>query len=123
VLCTDKEPTEITLKGVGKVGLKAECKGYSIRSIKGEDILSRGQLDSECLEKLKLHFNSSNIPIKHVVSHFDDLKYASHKMSELEKALKEQEWKKHQVIKHSTYSVTVYVLLTVIIIYVLHKEL
>jgi hypothetical protein len=137
ILCTDKEPLEITLKGVGKVGLNAGCKGYSsftllqtsitvkAKSIKKEDILSRGQLDFDCLENLKLHFNSSKMPInldfKHVVSHLDDLKHASYKMSELEKAIKEQEWKNHQVIKHSTYSVIVYILLTMIIIYVLYK--
>lgn len=55
------------------------------------------------------------------MSHLDDLKYASIKVSELEKEIKEQEWKNHQNINHTTYSVIGYITITVIGLYVLYK--
>jgi hypothetical protein len=128
VLCNDKEPVDVTLSGVGKFGLNAGCKGYSLvallqtsviinaKGIKRDDILSQAPLDFDCLEELNFHFNTSskpvNIDFKQVASHFDDLKHASYKISELEKEIEEQEWKNHQVMKHSTYSAIVYILLS-----------
>jgi hypothetical protein len=137
VLCNNKEPVDVTLSGVGKFGLKAGCKGYSLvallqtnviinaKGIKRNDMLSQASLDFECLEELKFHFNTSgklvNIEFKQVASHLDDLKHASYKMSELEKEIEEQQWKNHQVIKHSTYSAIVYILLSLIIVYAVYK--
>jgi len=39
------------------------------------------------------------------VSYFDDLQCANIKVSELEKKIKEQKWKNHNLEKHNTYSV------------------
>jgi hypothetical protein len=136
VLC-NKEPADIALSGVGKFGLNVGCKGYSLvallqtsvtinaKGIKRDDILSQASLDFDCLEELKFHFNLSgklgNIDFKQVASHLDHLKHASYKISELEKETYEQEWKNHQAIKHSTYSLIVYILLIVITMYPTYK--
>lgn len=137
VLCNEKEPINVILSGVGKFGLNIGCKGYSLvallqtsvtinaKGIKRDDILSQAPLEFDCLEELKFHFNTSSklasIEFKQVASHLDDLKHASYKISELEKQIEEQEWKNHQITKHSTYSVIVYILLSLSAIYAVYK--
>jgi hypothetical protein len=107
------------------------CKGYTsfallqastkvkAKGIKGEDLLSRIPRDIDCLEELGIHSNISvasiNLNFKHVVSHIDGLKHTSYKISELEKEIHEQEWKKHQAIKHTVYSAIVYIIFSIII--------
>jgi hypothetical protein len=71
VLCNNKEPVDVILSGVGKFGLKAGCKGYSLvallqtnviinaKGIKRVYILSQASLDFDFLEELKFHFNTS----------------------------------------------------------------
>ncbi|XP_023723395.1 uncharacterized protein LOC111873154 [Cryptotermes secundus] len=125
IICTDHGPRDITLTGVGKLSLYTGCKGYTsfaflqakvkvkAKGIKGEDLLSRIPIDSHCLEGLEFHSNIK-LHFKHVVSHIDDLKRASYKISKLEKEINEQEWRNHQKLKHSTYSAIVYVLLTIL---------
>ena len=44
-------------------------------------------------------------------SSFDDLKLASYKNSGLDSKIKDQEWKKRQTENHTSYSVTVCVIL------------
>jgi hypothetical protein len=128
---------DVTLTGVGKISLSIGCKGYSTfallqtsvtvkaKSMKGEDILSQIDLDFDCFKELKIKFNTSNLltnfEFMHVASHLDHLKHASYKISDLEKEINEQEWKNHQLSKHSTYSVIVYILLSIIITYAMYK--
>jgi hypothetical protein len=64
---------------------------------------------------------SINLNFKHIVSHLDDLKHAGYKISKLENEIREQEWKNHQIIKHSAYSAIVYILLSIVVIYTLYK--
>jgi hypothetical protein len=77
------------------------------------------------LEQLGIHSNTSissiNLEFKHIASHIDDLKYASYKISELEEAIKEQEWKNNQTSKHAAYSAIVYILLSMMGMYILYK--
>ena len=55
------------------------------------------------------------------MSHLDDLKIASHKVSEVESMIREQEWKRLHTSAHNTYSVLVYVCLIAIGLYVVYK--
>jgi hypothetical protein len=137
ILCTDKDPSDVTLTGVGKIALNPGCKGYSsvallqtnvllkAKAVKREDIISRIPFDLDCLEEIGIRFNTSNSPInfefKHVASHLDDLRHASYKISELEKEINEQEWKNHQSSTHATYSTIVYIVLSILGIYVIYK--
>jgi hypothetical protein len=123
LLCNNKDPLDVTLIGVGKITLNSGCKGYSsmallqtsglvkAKDVRKEDIISRIQIDLDCLEEIGIRFNTSNSPIdlefRHVASHLDDLNHASYKISELEKVMDEQEWKNHQSSKHATYSTIV----------------
>jgi hypothetical protein len=108
VLHTGKETIQVVLIGIGKLGINTGCKGYGTSallqasitlkvnsSLKGEDVLSQIPLKFDCCEELGLKYNVSNFPLnmdfKHVASHLDDLKHASFKISELEKAVQEQE--------------------------------
>jgi hypothetical protein len=60
---------------------------------------------------------------KQIVSHFDDLKYASYRVSDLEKEVQEQEWKNKHMSSHVSYSVMVYIVLILISFYKLYKYL
>jgi hypothetical protein len=137
ILCCDKNPLDLIITGVGKITLNAGCKGYSsfallqtsvivkAKSMKKEDILSKVNFNIDCLEELGIRFNTSSSPInlefKHVASHFDDLRHASYKISELEKEISEQEWKNHLTSKHHAYSVIVYILVSILAVYALYK--
>jgi hypothetical protein len=58
---------------------------------------------------------------KHIVSHVEDLKYASFKVSELEGKLKEQEWKNQHSQYHKAYSAFAYIPITLISIYGIYR--
>jgi hypothetical protein len=58
---------------------------------------------------------------KHIVTHAEDLKYASFKISELEKLTREQEWKNKHMLSHKTYSALVYIVLTILTLYGIYK--
>jgi hypothetical protein len=105
----NQDPVDITLNGVGKISLNTGCKGYTsfaflqastkvkAKRVRGEDLLSQIPIDIDCLEDLGIPSNISiasiNLNFKHIVSHLDHLKHAGYKISELEKEIKEQEWK------------------------------
>jgi hypothetical protein len=95
------------------------------KNIKRDDIISQAPRDFDCIEELKIHFNTSstlgNIDFKQVASHLDDLKHARYMLYELGKQIEEQEWKNHHILKHSTYSVIVYILLGILAIYAIYK--
>jgi hypothetical protein len=137
IMCTNHGPEDITLTGVGKLSVHTGCKGYTSfaflqtnvkiksKGMKGEDLLSRIPIDIDCLEELGLHSNISladiKLDFKPVVSHLDDLKHASYKVSELEREINEQEWRNHQNIKHSAYSAMVYILFSITGMYTLYR--
>jgi hypothetical protein len=51
----------------------------------------------------------------------EDLKFASYKISELEKVAKEKEWKLKHIQYHKTYSAPMYISITAIILYGLYR--
>ena len=64
---------------------------------------------------------SLSTSFKHVVSHFDDLKIASHRISDVETMIREQEWKRMHTSAHNTYSALIYIYLLFIGLYMLYK--
>jgi hypothetical protein len=138
VLCDDKEPVDVSLKGIGKLHINSGCKGYSSTallptsltvtsntSVNGGDLLTQIPLQLDCREELigKLNFSKIHLDMKfkQVISHLDDLKYASHKVSDLEKFVQEQEWKNRHLSSHASHSVIVYFILVLISFFALYK--
>ena len=138
ILCGDRPPIDIVVSGIGKLGINSNCKGFgksalfqthSILNLNTagyeSDFLSRANLEYDCCEWLNVKVNLSSISInasfKHVVSHLDDLKIASHRISDVENMMREQEWKRLHTTTHTTYSAFVYVCLILIVLYVLYK--
>jgi hypothetical protein len=123
---------------MGKLSVNTGCKGYSTSallqttftvtnnsSLKVGDLLTQIHLQYDCCKELGVKRNVSNLPLdmkfKQTVSHLEDLKYASFKVAELDKEIKEQEWKNHHVNNHTSYSTIVYVILVVSVMYISYK--
>jgi hypothetical protein len=75
--------------------------------------MSKVNLEYQCCEELSMKFNLSSIHLntdfKHTVSHVDDLKIASHKISKVQHMVLEQEWKRLHATSHNYYSALVYI--------------
>jgi hypothetical protein len=71
--------------------------------------------------KVNISTISVNTSFKHVVSHLDDLKIASHRISDVEHMIREQECKRLHTSSHNTFSALVYVCLLLLVLYVLYK--
>jgi hypothetical protein len=138
VLCPEKEPLDVILKGTGKVNLKSGCKSYSLTALLntksdvhantskgGGDLLSKVETQFECCEQFGKSLNLShitlNMKLKHVINHMNDLKYASYKITELENLAREQEWKRSHYQDQKRYSSLVYIVLAVIGLYGSYK--
>jgi hypothetical protein len=138
ILCPEKEPIDVLLTGTGKLTIQSSCKGYSLTvllntknnirvnaSKYGGDLLSKVESQFECCESFGISGNLSHIELdmklKHIVSHVEDLKYASFKISELEKNIKEKEWKNEHTQSHTTYSVIAYISITLIVLYGIYR--
>jgi hypothetical protein len=138
ILCPEKEPVDIVLRGTGKLSIQSGCKGYSLTAMlatqkniqvnnsrHGGDLLSKVESHFDCCEQFGTSINLSHIELdmklKHVVTHMEDLKFASYKISELENLSKEEEWKWKHLQYHKTYSVLMYISLTIIILYGLYR--
>jgi hypothetical protein len=138
VLCVDKHPVDVIVSGIGNLAIGADCKGFgksalfqphSITNMATEgfrsDFLSKVHLEYDCCEELNVKLNISTIHLntsyKHTVSHLDDLKIASRRVSEVENMIKEQEWKRLHTASHGTYSILVYICFLLIILYIFYK--
>jgi hypothetical protein len=138
IVCHEKEPVEIKIRGTGKLDIESGCKGYSLAAllmatdevrvnytVNGGDLLSKVESQFECCETFGMSINLSHIELdmklKPTIAHMDDLKYASYRISELEKLAEEQEWKRKHFQYHNTYSILMYIAITAIIMYVLYK--
>jgi hypothetical protein len=112
ILCPEKEPVDIVLRGTGKLSIQSECKGYSLTALlatqnniqvntsrHGGDFLSEVESHFECCEQFGTSINLSHteldmkLKLKHVVTHMEDLKIASYKIFKLENLSKEKERK------------------------------
>ena len=82
--------------------------------------MSRVNLAYDCCEELntKLDWNTS---FKHIMPHLDDLRIASHKVSDVENVIREQEWKRLLITAHNTYSALVCICLISIVLFVIYK--
>jgi hypothetical protein len=131
ILCT-------LVAGVGKLGIITDCNEYgksalfqthSILEMSNpgyeSDFMSGIHLEYNCCEEMSVKFNLNTIQLnnsfKHIVSHLDDLKIASHRLSEVEHMIREQEWQRLHTSSHNTYSALVYICLVVIVFYVFHR--
>ena len=138
ILCMEKPPVDVIVSGIGKLGINANCKSYgksalfqthSILDASNQgyesDFMSKVHLEYDCCEELHVKFNIStlslNTSFKHIVSHLDDLKIASRRISDVETMIKEQEWKRLHTASHNTYSAPVYICLLLIGLYILYK--
>ena len=140
VLCTDRDPIDVPLRGAGKLTLEPTCKGYSkaallqpVREIRadgsksGNNQLIQVKLQNECCEELGTRLNLSTLELdlnfRETVSHADDLKYVGVKVKDLEKHIQEHEWRnKHSTVYHG-YSVAVYVIISLFCLYVVYRVL
>jgi len=64
---------------------------------------------------------SLNTSFKHIVSHLDDLKIASRRISDVENTIREQEWKRLHMSSRNTYSALAHICLILIGLYILYK--
>lgn len=82
-------------------------------------------MEYDCCEELHVKFNIStsnlNTSFKLIVSHLDDLKIASRRISDVETMIMEQEWKRLHTSAHHTYFALVYICLLFIGLYILYK--
>jgi hypothetical protein len=87
------------------------------------DFLSKVPLEYDCCKELNVKVNLSTISVntsfKYVVSHIDDIKVASRRISEVETVVKEQEWR--QLLFLSISTPLLYASLSLIGLYVLYK--
>jgi len=135
ILCADRDPIDVPLKGVGKLSIDSNCKGYSraallqpLRTARTnassakEHRLAQIPLHNECCEELGTEVNISkinlNLKFQQTVSHADDIRYAGIKVRDLEKHVLEHEWKeKHLALNHG-YSTVFYILLALVVLYI-----
>jgi hypothetical protein len=111
ILCGKRLPVNITVSGTGKLGINVDCKGFRKSALfqthyilnvdttgYESDFLSRVNLEYDCCEGLNVKVNISTISVntsfKHVVSHLDEMKIASRRISDVEHMIREQEWKR-----------------------------
>jgi hypothetical protein len=126
ILCMDKPPVDVIMSGIGKLGISAICKGlgksalfqtHSTMNVDNpgyeSDFMFRVNLEYNCCEELNVKFHISvvslNTSYKRIVSHLDDLKSASHRVSDVENMISEQEWKSSHISSHNMYSALVYI--------------
>ena len=138
ILCRDKPTVDITVSGIGKLGIYTDCKSFGKSALfQTHSILKMGSscyvsdfftpvhLEYDCCKGLNEKVNISTINVntsfKHVVSHLGDLKIASRRIADVEHMIKEQEWKQLHTSSHNTHSAPVYVCLLLLTLYILYK--
>jgi hypothetical protein len=134
----DKPPVDVMVSGIGKLGISANCKGYgklavfqthSIVDVGNPgykcDFMSRVRLEYDCCKDFDVKVNISKINVnttfKHVVSHLDDLKVASRRISDVEYTKRGQERKWLHTSSRNAYSTFTHVCLLLLVLYVLYK--
>ena len=138
VLCADRDPVDVPLRGAGKLVIRPTCKGYSKAALLQplhsvtvknsqykESKLVQVKLQNECCEELGTRVNLSklhlNLHFRETISHADDLRYAGVKITELEKHILEHEWQEKHTAIHHGYSVVFYIVVCLISLYIVVK--
>lgn len=108
ILCHGQEPYDNVLYNSRKLILESNSKGYGIKTLiqsqsiyqsnySNKDLIPKVNLTYDCCEIHGQSINSDDItidiPVKHVVNNFNYLKFASHKIDEIEQAISDQKWK------------------------------
>jgi hypothetical protein len=138
VLCNDRSPVDVGLKGVGRLQVHPGCKGYGTtailygnsnagnvsKQIRG-DLISQVPLSYNCCGELVLHVNLSKLTVdlryRKTVSHLNDMKQASKRVSKLLEEVREQEWKNTHAVYHHANSVLLFLLGSIVLICLLYK--
>lgn len=99
VLCNDNTPTDVVIRGTGKLKFMGKCRGYGAQiliqsehiirtNVTNKDIVPNLNMDIDCCvvnqEKRNITELTLNLPVEHVVRQLDDLNAAGHKLDELE---------------------------------------
>jgi hypothetical protein len=107
VVCR-KKPIDVPMRSVGELNPTSGCTAYSRSALlqtyslvksnyssSNNDFALQIYVEYDCCENLDCKINMSlinlNTKFKHIVSHLDDLKIASHKVSQVEYMIKGQE--------------------------------
>lgn len=108
VLCENQDPVDVRIEGTGKLQFVKKCKGYGPKVlIASKIIISSNTSHKDVIPPLSLSYDCCvddrvtegvsklkiNSHLKHIVNNIEDLKYASHKVQEVENLLSEEEWK------------------------------
>ena len=138
VLCADRDPIDIPLRGASKLVLDPTCKCDSkaallqpVRVIKadgsrsGNNQLIQVKSQNECCEELGTCLNLSTLKLdlnfRETISHADDLKYVGVKVKDLEKHIQEQEWRSRHFTIHHGYSIVLYVIVGLFCLYIVYR--
>jgi len=138
VLCNDRDPVDIPLKGAGKLVIDPTCKGYSkaallqpMRSLFANSSNNRDsqliqvKLHNECHEELGTCLNLSTLNLdlnfRETISHADDLSYAGIKVIDLQRHVLEHEWKEKHSTIHYGYSIGLYVIIGLLCFYIVFR--
>ena len=108
ILCPGQEPTDLIINGLGKVIFLKLCSGYGnsvviqahgITKVNNtdKDIIPPIHLEYDCCETIgsrqalnELHLDT---PLRSVLTSENELRLSSHKVSEVETMINEQQWK------------------------------
>lgn len=134
VSCIGQQPSDVILNGTGKIKFLKSCKGYGsttliqsqgmIRSnVTNNDIIPQISLEYDCClynnQKVNLSEVLLELPMTHMVNHLADLGVASHKISEVERIIDEQEWKLNHRTNNKHLSFLSYLGLTLMLIMIM----
>ena len=62
-----------------------------------------------------------DLTYRRTVSHLDDMKYASKTVSDLLEEVRDQEWRNNHAIYHDTHSVLLFLIVSIVSIYLFYK--
>lgn len=129
VVCDDGSPFDVTISNTGKLKFLRICKGYGNKVLivsqnilstnsSSKDIIPNIGIDIDCCdfvnERINIEEIKSFLPLKPITNRLEDISISSHKISEVEQMIHEQEWKLHNNNNMSRVSVISYVCIVVI---------
>lgn len=131
ILCNNQEPQDVIIKGTGKLKLFKRCKCYGLNTflqseevvksnVTNKDIIPTLNLTYDCCDEdvtFKIDELEMHLPIKHTVTHIDELNVASHKIEEVNKLIDDEQWKLLHTRKTNNLSFLSYVGFTTIIVF------
>lgn len=129
VICDNADPFDVTISSTGKLKFLKKCKGYGNKVLivsqnvlstnaSSKDIIPSIGIDIDCCELENQGMSIEEIkpflPLKPITNRLDDISIASHKISEVEHMIHDQEWKLHNQISLSRVSVITYICIFVL---------